>query len=88
MPNVENRVIELEGVKYLLIGGRTLQTKEEVESRIDRLTKLTETTMPERRAALDGATLLADEQARIDQRLATKSAVKENLVSVLAELQA
>ena len=86
-PNpLETEVATVNGKKRLLVGGRHVQTKADVQQRIDRLTEAIETNLPAMRDRLDAQELLAQAQDRIDRRIQTLTAVRDDLVTKVGQL--
>jgi len=79
-------VATVNGKKRLLVGGRHVQTKADVQQRIDRLTEAIETNLPAMRDGLDAQKLLAQAQDRIDRRIATLTTVRDDLAAKVDEL--
>ena len=74
-------VVEINGKKRLLLGGRILQRKPEIQRRIQRLTEAITTDLPTMRAGLDARKLLEAAGARIDRRIETLTALRDDLAA-------
>lgn len=72
-------VVDVGGKKRLVLAGRTIQTKAEVEQRIANLDAEIGVKLPKARAELDGAALVADRQQRIDRTIAQLEGAKAKL---------
>ena len=79
-------VATVNGKKRLLVGGRLVQTKADVRQRIARLTEAIEKHLPGVREALDAQELLAQARARINRRIETLRAVRDDLAAKVEQL--
>ena len=79
-------VIEVKGRKRLLVGGRMLQRKTEVQRRIQQLSEAVTTNLPTMRAGLDARKLLEAAWDRIDKRIESLTALRDDLTSLVDEL--
>jgi len=79
-------IATVNGKKRLLVGGRHVQTKADVQQRIGRLNEAIETNLPAMRDGLDAQKLLEQAQDRIDRRIQTLTAVRDDLVAKVDQL--
>ena len=79
-------VATVNGKKRLLVGGRHVQTKADVQQRIDRLTEAIDTNLPTMREGLDAQNLLTQARDRIDRRIQTLTAVRDDLAAKVGQL--
>ena len=79
-------IATVNGKKRLLVGGRYVQTKADVQHRIERLTEAIETNLPAMRDGLDAQKLLEQAQDRIDRRIQTLTAVRDDLAAKVGQL--
>ena len=86
MAGREVKVAVVDGRKRLIINGRLLQTKGDVQRRIDRLDRLIESDLPAFRRALDAAALLRQARERVDRRIQGLSAERDELAGVVDQL--
>ncbi len=79
----------VEGKRRLVLNGRTIQTKAEVQGRIEKLDDQIESVLPAAKAQVDGAALKATVEKRIDARIATLQSQRDSLdaAALAAEAQ-
>ena len=80
-PQATTEVVEIKGRKRLLVGGRILHSKGEVQRRIQHLTEAITTSLPAMRAGLDGRKLLEAAWDRIDKRIEGLTALRDDLAA-------
>ena len=83
-------VAVVDGRKRLVLSGRTIQTKSEVQARIAALDEQIATVLPEAKARVDGAGLKAAAEKRIDAQIAALQDRKSKLdaAALAADAQA
>ena len=80
------RMAVVDGVKMVVVNGRTLLERRAVQEQIAALDDQIARRLPALRAGLDAQELLSAAQARIDDQLAEASAIKRELETLEKEL--
>ena len=86
MAGARTEVVELGGKKVLLINGRIVQRRADVQRRIERLDGAIKERLPAFRARLDARELLEKAWERVDRRIEALKAVKAELEAQVGQL--